>query len=56
MEFALYSTGLSISRMGRSEGAIIDEDPTGLQQNRKLVATLAADPVDLTKETPFVIR
>ncbi len=55
-ELALYATRVAISKTGHNERVIKDEGPTGLQQDRKLVATLAADQVDLTKETPFVIR
>jgi molybdopterin-containing oxidoreductase family iron-sulfur binding subunit len=55
-ELALYATRVSISKTGHREKMIKDEGPTSLQQGRKLVATLAADQVDLTKETPFVIR
>jgi molybdopterin-containing oxidoreductase family iron-sulfur binding subunit len=55
-ELALYATRVSISKTGQHERMIKDEGPTTLQQGRKLVATLAADQVDLTKETPFVIR
>jgi molybdopterin-containing oxidoreductase family iron-sulfur binding subunit len=55
-ELALYATRVSISKTGHHERMIKDEGPTNLQQGRKLVATLAADRVDLTKETPFVIN
>jgi molybdopterin-containing oxidoreductase family iron-sulfur binding subunit len=55
-ELALYATRVSVSKTGQHERMIKDEGPTSLQQDRKLVATLAADQVDLTKETPFVIR
>jgi len=55
-ELALYSTRVSIAKTGQNERITKDEGPTTLQQDRKLVATLAADQVDLTKETPFVIR
>jgi len=55
-ELALYATRVSITKTDRHERIVKDEGPTSLQQGRKLVATLAADQVDLTKETPFVIR
>jgi len=55
-ELALYATRVAVTRTGRHERMTKDEGPTSLQQGRKLVATLAADQVDLTKETPFVIR
>ena len=55
-ELALYATRVSITKTDRHERMVKDEGPTTLQQGRKLVATLAADQVDLTKETPFVIR
>jgi len=55
-ELATYATRVAISKTGRNEPVVKDEGPTTLQQGRKLVATLAADQVDLTKETPFVIR
>ncbi len=55
-ELALYSTRVSVAKTGQNERITKDEGPTTLQQDRKLVATLAADQVDLTKETPFVIR
>jgi molybdopterin-containing oxidoreductase family iron-sulfur binding subunit len=55
-ELALYATRVSIAKTGQHERMVKDEGPTSLQQGRKLVATLAADQVDLTKETPFVIR
>jgi molybdopterin-containing oxidoreductase family iron-sulfur binding subunit len=55
-ELALYATRVSIAKTGQHERMTKDEGPTNLQQGRKLVATLAADQVDLTKETPFVIR
>jgi molybdopterin-containing oxidoreductase family iron-sulfur binding subunit len=55
-ELALYATRVAIAKTGQHERVIKDEGPTNLQQGRKLVATLAADQVDLSKETPFVIR
>jgi molybdopterin-containing oxidoreductase family iron-sulfur binding subunit len=55
-ELALYATRVAITKTGRNERFTKDEGPTTLQQGRKLVATLGADQVDLTKETPFVIR
>ena len=55
-ELALYATRVSITKTDRNERIAKDEGATTLQQGRKLVATLAADQVDLTKETPFVIR
>jgi anaerobic selenocysteine-containing dehydrogenase len=55
-ELALYATRVAISKTGQNERIVKDEGPTNLQQDRKLVATLAADQVDLSKETPFVIR
>jgi anaerobic selenocysteine-containing dehydrogenase len=55
-ELALYATRVSITKTDRHERISKDEGPTTLQQGRKLVATLAADQVDLTKETPVVIR
>lgn len=55
-ELAMYATRVSITKTDRNERIAKDEGPTTLQQGRKLVATLAADQVDLTKETPFVIR
>ena len=55
-ELALYATRVAITKTGQNERIVKDEGPTNLQQDRKLVATLAADQVDLSKETPFVIR
>ena len=55
-ELALYATRVAVTKSGQHERVVKDEGPTNLQQNRKLVATLAADQVDLSKETPFVIR
>ena len=55
-ELALYATRVAVTKSGQHERIVKDEGPTNLQQNRKLVATLAADQVDLSKETPFVIR
>jgi anaerobic selenocysteine-containing dehydrogenase len=55
-ELALYATRVAITKTDRNEPIVKDEGPTTLQQGRKLVATLAADQVDLAKETPFVIR
>ena len=55
-ELALYATRVAITKTDRNEPVVKDEGPTTLQQGRKLVATLAADQVDLSKETPFVIR
>jgi anaerobic selenocysteine-containing dehydrogenase len=55
-ELALYATRVAITKTDQNERIAKDEGPTDLQQGRKLVATLAADQVDLTKETPFVIR
>jgi len=55
-ELALYATRVAITKTDQHERVSKDEGPTTLQQNRKLVATLAADQVDLNKETPFVIR
>ncbi len=55
-ELALYATRVAVTKSGQHERVVKDEGPTNLQQNRKLVATLTADQVDLSKETPFVIR
>jgi molybdopterin-containing oxidoreductase family iron-sulfur binding subunit len=55
-ELATYATRVSITKTDRNEPVNKDEGATTLQQGRKLVATLGADQVDLTKETPFVIR
>jgi molybdopterin-containing oxidoreductase family iron-sulfur binding subunit len=55
-ELALYATRVAVTKTDRHERIIKDEGATTLQQGRKLVATLAADQVDLAKETPFVIR
>ncbi len=55
-ELALYATRVSITKTDQNERIAKEEGATDLQQGRKLVATLAADQVDLTKETPFVIR
>ena len=55
-ELAMYATRVAITKTDQHEPVVKDEGPTTLQQGRKLVATLAADQVDLTKETPFVIR
>lgn len=55
-ELALYATRVAISKTDQNERFTKDEGATNLQQGRKLVATLAADQVDLAKETPFVIR
>ena len=55
-ELALYATRVAITKTDQSERIAKDEGATDLQQGVKLVATLAADRVDLTKETPFVIR
>jgi hypothetical protein len=53
---ALYATRVAITQ-DRSERAARQGRRTDhLQQGVKLVATLAADQVDLAKETPFVIR
>ena len=55
-ELAMYATRVAITKTDRNERISKDEGPTTLQQGRKLVATLAADQVELSKETPFVIR
>jgi molybdopterin-containing oxidoreductase family iron-sulfur binding subunit len=55
-ELSLYATRVAITKTDQNERLSKDEGPTDLQQGRKLVATLAADQVDLAKETPFVIR
>ena len=55
-ELALYATRVAISKTDQNERIAKDEGATDRQQGVKLVATLAADQVDLTKETPFVIR
>jgi molybdopterin-containing oxidoreductase family iron-sulfur binding subunit len=55
-ELAIYATRVAITKTDQHERISKDEGPTALQQGRKLVATLAADQVDLAKETPFVIR
>ena len=55
-ELALYATRVAVTKTDQRERISKDEGPTGLQQDRKLVATLGADQVDLNKETPFVIR
>ncbi len=55
-ELAMYATRVAITKTDRSEPFSKDEGPSTLQQGRKLVATLAADQVDRSKETPFVIR
>ena len=56
-ELALYATRVAVTEDRSATSAVVkDEGPTNLQQGRKLVATLAADQVDLSKETPFVIR
>ncbi len=55
-ELALYATRVAITKTDQSVRLAKDEGPTDVQQGVKLVATLAADQVDLAKETPFVIR
>jgi molybdopterin-containing oxidoreductase family iron-sulfur binding subunit len=55
-ELAIYATRVAITKTDQNEPIVKDEGPTTLQQGRKLVATLAADQIDLAKETPFVIR
>jgi hypothetical protein len=55
-ELAIYATRVAIRKTGQNERVVKDEGPTNLQQGVKLVATLAADRVDLSKETKFVIR
>ena len=55
-ELALYATRVAITKTDQHERFTKDEGATNLQQGRKLVATLGADQLDLTKETPFVIR
>jgi len=55
-ELSLYATRVAITKTDQNERLSKDEGPTDLQQGRKLVATLAADQVDLAKETHFVIR
>jgi molybdopterin-containing oxidoreductase family iron-sulfur binding subunit len=55
-ELAIYATRVALTKTDQNERISKDEGPTTLQQGRKLVATLAADQVDLAKETPFVIR
>jgi molybdopterin-containing oxidoreductase family iron-sulfur binding subunit len=55
-ELALYATQVAIIKTDQHERLSKDEGPTTVQQNRKLVATLAADQVDLSRETPYVIR
>ena len=55
-ELAIYATRVAITKTGQNERIVKDEGATNLQQGRKLVATLAADQIDLTKETPVVIR
>lgn len=55
-ELALYATRVAVSKTGHAEKVLKDEGATNVQQGRKLVATLAADQVDLTKETPYVVR
>jgi anaerobic selenocysteine-containing dehydrogenase len=55
-ELALYATRVAITKTDQNQRFSKDEGATNLQQGRKLVATLAADQVELSKETPFVIR
>jgi molybdopterin-containing oxidoreductase family iron-sulfur binding subunit len=55
-ELAIYATRVAITKTDQNERISKDEGATNLQQDRKLVATLAADRVDLSKETKFVIR
>jgi len=55
-ELALYATRVAVTKTDQHERITKDEGPTTVQQGRKLVAMLAADQVDLSKETPFVIR
>jgi anaerobic selenocysteine-containing dehydrogenase len=55
-ELATYATRVAITKTDQHEPIVKDEGPTTVQQNVKLVATLAADQVDLSKETPFVVR
>ncbi len=55
-ELALYATRVAVSKTGHNVALVKDEGATSLQQDRKLVATLAADQVDLSKEAPYVIR
>ena len=55
-ELAMYATRVAITKTDQNVRISKDEGPTTLQQDVKLVATLAADQVDLSKETPIVIR
>jgi molybdopterin-containing oxidoreductase family iron-sulfur binding subunit len=55
-ELAIYATRVAITKTDQNERISKDEGATNLQQDRKLVATLAADRVDLSKEIKFVIR
>lgn len=50
-ELALYATRVSIRNTGKHELVVKDEGPTAYQQGRKLVATMAADKANLSKET-----
>jgi anaerobic selenocysteine-containing dehydrogenase len=53
-ELATYATRVLIRKTGEHDRMVKDEGPTTLQQGRKLVATLAADQVDLAKEASRV--
>lgn len=50
-ELAMYATRVSIRNTRRNERVVKDEGPTTFQQGRKLVATMAADEAELSKET-----
>lgn len=49
-ELAIYGTRVSIKKTGDSEIVVKDEGPVSTQMGRKLVVTLPADVVQLSKE------
>lgn len=55
-ELALYATRVAIKKTGDHERMVKDEGATSVQQGRKLVATVAADQMELGKEVTHVTR
>ncbi|KRH79202.1 polysulfide reductase chain A precursor [Ferrovum sp. JA12] len=49
-ELALFATRVQVTKTALNEKVVKDEGPTTLQQGRKLVATMAADKAELSKE------
>jgi molybdopterin-containing oxidoreductase family iron-sulfur binding subunit len=55
-EWALYATRVALKKTGEHARMVKDEGATNVQQGRKLVATVAADQMELGKEVTHVTR